>query len=93
MKLKSKGNPNKKFHSLANKSSNKKSEPDNNMSERRKQLRDITNSMNKDFGVNAVRLGCDLTEEERVIQRIRTGNVSLDIALGGGKRLPSIIVM
>lgn len=51
-----------------------------------KDVLNLVNSLNKKFGANAVRVGVPKEDngEEKVIVRIPTSNVSLDIDLGGG---------
>lgn len=46
-----------------------------------KELIKLINDLNKKYGNNVVKLGC---EENQVIKRIPTGSIALDIALGGG---------
>jgi recombination protein RecA len=48
-----------------------------------KDIQNLMNSINKTFGLNAVRLGADLAECNPMI-KIPTSNPSLDIDLGGG---------
>lgn len=48
-----------------------------------KELSNLMNTMNKKFGANALRTGGDIAEESPMT-RIKTNNVSLDLALGGG---------
>lgn len=47
-----------------------------------KELNALINQMNKKFGANALITGSDMIDE--VLERIPTGNVKLDIDLGGG---------
>ena len=53
----------------------------------------LLNDLNKKFGVNAVTLGFPKSEdgEMKTIERIPTGSISLDIALGGGLPLGRFI--
>lgn len=53
----------------------------------------LLNDLNKKFGMNAVTLGFPKSEEGSVktIERIPTGSISLDIALGGGLPLGRFI--
>lgn len=46
-----------------------------------KEIQKLINDLNKKYGNNVVKLGCDDID---VIKRIPTGSVALDIALGGG---------
>lgn len=55
------------------------------------QLLTLVNELNKKFGDNAVILGGVKSEQEEVEGKISTGNVSLDIALGGGLPLGRMI--
>lgn len=49
-----------------------------------RKVQDLVNKLNKKYGNNSVRLGKDVPEMRKDIPRIPTGNVSLDIDLGGG---------
>ena len=53
----------------------------------------LLNDLNKKFGVNAVTLGFPKSEDGdmKTIERIPTGSISLDIALGGGLPLGRFI--
>lgn len=57
------------------------------------ELMKLIDSMNKKFGQNAVTIGFPKSEEGNVkgIERIPTGSISLDIALGGGLPLGRFI--
>lgn len=58
------------------------------------ELNSLIRSLNKKFGENAITLGFPNTKDgEKSIERIPTGSFSLDVSLGGGKRLPSVIVI
>ena len=48
-----------------------------------KELTKLVTSLNSKFGANAINIGFK-SQEERKIERISTGSVILDIALGGG---------
>ena len=48
-----------------------------------KDIANLMNMLNKKFGTNAVRTGSNLVDHQP-LTRIKTGNVSLDLALGGG---------
>lgn len=47
----------------------------------RKEIANLITKINKDFGMNAIRIASDV---EEVKHRISTGSISLDIDLGGG---------
>ena len=57
------------------------------------ELSKLLNDLNKKFGVNAVSLGFPKSEDgdARIVERIPTGSISLDIALGGGLPLGRFI--
>ena len=64
-----------------------------NVGKKSPEITKLLNDLNKKFGMNAVTLGFPKSEdgEVKTIERIPTGSISLDIALGGGLPLGRFI--
>ena len=64
-----------------------------NVGKKSPEITKLLNDLNKKFGMNAVTLGFPKSEdgEIKTIERIPTGSISLDIALGGGLPLGRFI--